>query len=164
MAAAIPIMMVAGAVISAVGAMSAAKAQSQAATYNATIADQNAQVSLSQATADAVTQQKQARQVEGSLIAGYGASGVTIEGSPTDVLQMSVTNAALDEANILYNGRLKATGFANEAELNRRAAKTAKEQGYYNAASSLLTGAGHAAYGYTAATKGYSAPAAIGPP
>src|SRR3990172_11254709 len=106
MAAVIPVMMIGGALISAVGAMSAAKAQSQAATYNAAISTQNAEVSLSQATADAVLQQKQARQVEGSLIAGYGAAGVTVEGSPTDVLQMSVTNAALDEANILYRGRL----------------------------------------------------------
>lgn len=161
MAMAIPILMVGGALISAVGAMSAAKANAQAANYNATIASQNAQVSLDQASAQVAIQQKQARQVEGSLIASVGASGVTMEGSPTDVLQMSVTNAALDAETIKYEGRLKATGYANQAELDRIAAKTATQQGYLTAASSLLTGAGQAGYSQVLMNRGYSQ--AIGP-
>ena len=153
MAQAIPALMIGGALISAVGAMSAAKAQSQAATYNATIASQNATVAMDQAAANVAIQQKQAKQAEGSLIASYGASGVTMEGSPTDVLRMSVENAALDEENIKYAGRLKATGYANQAELDRMGATTALQQGRLTAASSLLTGAGQAGRDYVTATR-----------
>jgi hypothetical protein len=156
MAAAIPALMISGALISAVGAMSAAKAQSQAASYNASISEQNATVAMDQAAANVAIQQKQAKQAEGSLIAQTGASGVTMEGSPTDVLAMSVTNAALDEETIKYSGRLKALGFENQAVLDRVAAKTATQQGYLTAASSLLTGAGNAGHSYVLATRGYS--------
>jgi hypothetical protein len=79
-----------------------------------------------------------------------------MEGSPTDVLQMSVTNSALDAETIKYRGRLKATGFFNEAQLDEVAGKTATQQGYLTAASSLLTGAGQAGHSYVLANRGYS--------
>jgi|GEM_PF-1916027 len=160
MAAAIPFLMAGGAVISAAGAMSAAKAQAQAAEYNAQQSTTNATMALDQARANVASHQRQTAQVQGSLVAGVGASGVTMEGSPSDVLQMSVANASLDEQNITYAGRVKATGYYNDAALSRFSGKTAIQQGYYNAASSLLTGAGRAAYGSTLADKG--APVAPG--
>lgn len=154
MAVAIPIMMVAGATISAYGAMQQGKAQAEAATYNARLSDQQAQMSLDQAGAEAATQRRRAEQQQGSLIAAYGAAGVTPEGSPLDVLRMSQENASLDEQNILYHGRVKATGYGNEATLNRRGAKMATEAGYFGAASSLLTGFGRAGSSYVSASRG----------
>lgn len=156
MAVAIPVLMVAGVMISAVGAMAQSKAVSTAANYNAEVASENAKNSVDQAAAQVSIQQKQARAAEGSLIASIGASGVTMEGSPTDVLQMSVTNAALDAETIKYEGRLKATGYANQATLDRIAARTAPQQGVLTGASSLLTGAGAAGHSYVMATRAYS--------
>lgn len=150
----IPYIMMAGATISAAGAISSAKAQSQAQTYNAQLNEQNAQAAASQAAVNAAAQRRQSEQAQGAMRAAYGAAGVTVEGSPLDALRMSAENAALDEANILYAGRLKATGYANEATLNRMGATTATQQGYFGAASSLLTGAGHALYSATAASRG----------
>ena len=154
MAAAIPFLIIGGAVISAAGAMSAAKAQAAAANYNAQQSTTNAQTALDQARANVDSHQRQASQVQGSLIANVGASGVTMEGSPSDVLRMSVANASLDEQNMLYAARVKATGYYNDAALNRFSGKTAIQQGYYNAASSLLTGAGRAGYGAAMSQKG----------
>ena len=154
MAVALPIMMVAGAAISAYGAMQQGKAQAEAATYNARISDQQAQMSLDQAGVEAATQRRRAEQQQGSLIAAYGAANVTMEGSPTDVLRMSQENASLDEQNILYRGRVKATGYGNEAILNRRGANMATEAGYFGAASSLLTGFGRAGSSYVSASRG----------
>jgi len=58
-------------------------------------------------------------------------------------------DAALDEQNILYRGQSKAAGFSNEAAFDRVEANTVTQPGYCNAASSLLTGAGHSGwYGY----------------
>jgi len=58
-------MMVAGAAISAYGAMQQGKAQAEAATYNARISDQQAQMSLDQAGAEAATQRRRAEQQHG---------------------------------------------------------------------------------------------------
>jgi len=67
---------------------------------------------------------------------------------------MSQENASLDEQTILYRGRVKATGYGNEAILNRRSANMATEAGYFGAASSLLTGFGRAGSSYTSASRG----------
>jgi hypothetical protein len=154
MAIAIPIMMVAGAAISAYGAMQQSKAQAEAATYNANRSERDAQMSLEQAGAEASMLHRRTTQQQGSLIAAYGAAGVTADGSPTEVLRMSAENASLDEQTILYRGRVKATGYGDETTLNRMGAKTATEAGYYGAASSLLTGFGRAGSSYTSASRG----------
>lgn len=151
MAVAIPIMMVAGAAISAAGAISQAQAQQRAAEYNAKLNERNATIATQQSTAAVDQQRREAEQVFGSMRAGIGASGVTQEGSPMDVLASSITQAKLDEHNILYRGELKRMGYEESANLDRMSGRTAKEQGYWNAASNMLTGVGRAGYSYTAA-------------
>jgi len=69
--------------MSAVGELLKARVRSQAATYNATNVEQNATLSLDQATADAAAPRRHAVQVQGSLIANLRASGVTVEATPT---------------------------------------------------------------------------------
>ena len=143
--------MMGGAAISAVGAVSQANATKAAASYNTALRERDATVALNQSSQDAIQFQARAARDHGTVLAGYGASGVaTDDGSPMDALRMSVANAKLDEGTILYKGRLKATGYYDDAELNRRAGKTAEEQGYFNAASSLLVGGGRAAATYQA--------------
>lgn len=158
MAVAIPIMMVAGAAISAAGAMQQARAQSSASEYNAQLAERNAILARSQTEADTAVFRQQAELKQGSLIAAYGASGVTGEGSPADILAMSAANAKRDENMIRYKGDLTAMGYRETAVLDRMQGRQAIEGGNYAAASSLLTGAGNAMSGYTAATRGYGTP------
>lgn len=142
----IPAVMMVGAGISAMGAISQANAAQASASYNATLREQDAGIALEQANRDAVQVRRAGQMAQGSALAGYGASGVaTDEGSPLDVLAMSAGQAKLDEETVLYKGRLKATGYHNAAALERYSGKTAKEQGYLNAASYLIGGAGQAA-------------------
>lgn len=137
--------MIAGAAISAAGAYSQGQAGKSAADYNTRLRERDATVALNQSSQDAIQFQARAAQAHGTLLAGYGGSGVASdEGSPMDALRMSVANAKLDEGTILYKGRLKATGYYDDAALNRIAGETAEEQGYLNSASSLLTGVGRA--------------------
>lgn len=151
MAAAIPVLFLAGAAVQAYGAVQQANAAQTAASYNATIRERDASVAMDQATRDAQQVQRQVKQAQGTLLAGYGAAGVVSnEGSPLDVLAMSARNGKLDEENILYRGRLKAMGAMTDAELNRISGQTAKEQGNLNAASYLLTGIGRGASTYAA--------------
>lgn len=137
--------MTGGAAISAAGAYSQGQAGKAAATYNTRLRERDATLALSQSQQDAIQFSRQASQVQGTLLAGYGASGVaTDEGSPMDALRMSAANAKLDEGTILYKGRLRATGYLDDAQLNRLSGKTAEEQGGMNTASYLLTGLGRA--------------------
>lgn len=152
MAVAIPFIMVAGAALSAYGAVQSAQAQKTAAQYNAALNERNATIAHQQAEADAQMQERRARQVHGSIVAGYGAAGVEGE-SMLDVLSMSAQQAALDESTIRYRGNLKAMGYHDNAALDRMAGETAERQGYLNAASSFLMGMGQAGATYAAGAR-----------
>jgi len=137
----------AGSTIQAVGAIAQGNAAKAAHLYNASLREQEAQVALQQASVDAWRVGQQGRLAQGELVAGMGASGGSVEDS-MDVLRMSVANATLDKETVLYKGRLKATGYYNDAALERQAGEVAQQQGWFSAASSLLTGAGRAAATY----------------
>lgn len=137
-------MSAAGAAVSAMGSISQGKAQAQAAGYNAQIAERNATIARQQAGADAETQRRNSMRAIGAMRANYGASGVTLEGSPMDVLESSAAEAKLDEMNIRYKGELRAIGYKDEAALDRASAKTAKQQGLMGATSAIVGGVGSA--------------------
>lgn len=142
MAVAIPFVMMAGAVISAVGAVQAGKAQSAAASYNAQQNESDAKAVLDQSLFDAGRFRVQANKHEGSMIAQLGVTGGA-EGTES-ILADSASNARLDEELIKYEGRVRAIGFYNSATLDRFRAKTAVDQSYLKGAAALLSGAGQA--------------------
>lgn len=147
--AALPVIMMAGSALSAMGAISQANAAQASASYNAQLRENDARTATNQAGQDAAQVRREGLLAQGRAVAGYGASGVsTDEGSPLDVLAMSAGQAKLDEETVLYHGRLKATGYSQAASLERFSGKTAKEQGYLNAASYLIGGAGKAGATY----------------
>ena len=146
MAAVFPSVMAAGAVVSAMGSIQAGKAQKTAALYNAQQDEVNAQLSVDQSRAEAARFHTQASKAEGSMIAGFGASGLS--GGTESVLAESVANARLDEELIKYKGRVQSMGFYNSATLNRFSARTATEQAGQKAAADILAGVGHAGSTY----------------
>jgi hypothetical protein len=132
---------VAGAAVSAIGQIQQGKAAKQAGEYNALTAERNALVARQQASAEATAQQREASQRLGAIRAAYGASGVTVEGSPLDVLSDSASLAELDRQTIEYKGSLRALGYEDTAALDRAQGKSAQRAGYMGAASSVLMGA-----------------------
>lgn len=134
-------MMIAGTAISAIGAIRAGQAQAAAANYNAQVAERNAFISRDQAAADEQRQRIQARRKLGAMRAAYGASGISLEGSPLDVLEDSAAEAELDALTIRYKGGVGAMGYEAEAGAQRARAKNATTESYYNAGAALLTGA-----------------------
>lgn len=149
MAVAIPFIMVGMAVLGTVMSANAQKEQGEAAKktaeYNAGISRRNAEISMDQAATDAEAQQRDARRRAGAMRAGYGASGVTMEGSPLDVLEDSAITAELDRQNILYKGRIRALGFEDEATLYDMSGSNAEKQGNSRATATLVGGLGNAA-------------------
>lgn len=150
MAALVTPLMLAGTVMSAVGAVQAGTAQKNAALYNARLDEISAGVALDQAGADAARFHRQNVKTMGSIVAGLGASG----GSGDDALSVLGDTAAqmnLDENTIKYQGKLRAFGNEQSAALNRQQAETADQQGALKGASKFLAGIGSTAV-YTTAS------------
>lgn len=141
MAAVVPFLPYIAAAFTAVSAIQQGQAAKRAGDFNAAVAEQNAGVARNQAAADAEAQQRHARQVIGAQRAAYGASGITLVGSPIDVLSESASNAELDKLNILHRGEIAAVGYGNTATLERMKGAAGERQGYIGAASGILTGA-----------------------
>ena len=130
----------AGGMLSAMGAQAQGQSAAAAQQFNADIAGRDAGLAREAAAYDANLQERQARMQIGSIRAAYGASGVTAEGSPLDVLQMSIENAERDRQQILYRGELKALGYEDTRTLSLYGAESAKKQADFTTATSLLTG------------------------
>jgi len=152
MAAAFPAIMMAGAAISAAGAIQQGNAAKAASVYNATLKERDAANATTQADQEAQQVRWAATRAQGSLLAGYGASGVSTDtGSPLDVLANSASQAKLDEQTVLYRGKMKSTGFLSDAALSRYQGTVAQQDSQLKAASYLIGGAGQASYAYARA-------------
>jgi hypothetical protein len=134
---------VVGTAMSAISAINQGQAASDAANYNAQLAQRNAQIATDQAGMDAEMQQRDARRRIDAAAAGFGASGlVTSEGSALDVLASSARDAELDRQTILYRGKLRALGYSDQSTLDQTQADNASAAGFGKAGAALLTGAG----------------------
>lgn len=131
-----------GAALGAVSAIRSGNAEYQAQQYNAQMAEQNAALAESQAAEEERRQRVLAKKQLGDIRASYGASGITQEGSPTEILEESAANAELDALMIRHGGQVRASQYRNQAALSRFMGKEARIGGYLSAAGSLFRGAG----------------------
>lgn len=145
----------AGAATSALGAVFQGNAASNAASYNASIADMNADRSRTEAAARVEASVRKSRRVLGAQRAGIAQSGIAFEGSMSDVVQKSEANADLDALSLAYEGEAGARNYSNQAQLLRTQADNAKKAGYIGAATSVLSGLGR---GYGQFRRGGSQP------
>jgi hypothetical protein len=105
--------------------------KNQASQYNEALDLANAKLSLQEAAEDERRLRVQNKKDIGQMRANYGASGVTIEGSPLDVLREGASIAELDALTVRHQGDVKAWAYENNARLDRF-------EGY--ASSSMLPG------------------------
>lgn len=156
--AAIPaVLAVAGAGVSAYGAIQGAQAQSSALNYqaqvaknNQVIAEQSREYALEAGQAQAHTTALKGRAIGGKIKAMQAASGVDVNtGSPVDVQESQREQSQLDVETVLNNAQLSAYGYrvkgdnyASEATLKEKAADDAETAGYVKAAGGLLSSAG----------------------
>jgi hypothetical protein len=142
------------AVVGAVGAMNSAsasadnsRAQAQAAQTNATIAQQNSHNTLLVTDANEEEQRRKSAMQLGEQRAGLLQAGIGADGSASDVIGQSTSNAELDALNIRYQGQLQANNYANQSLMEDaqsgaalKSASNQEQAGYIGAASSLLSG------------------------
>ena len=149
----IPYIAAAFSVIGTISAMRAAEKQGEAAEqagqFNAAVATRNSQVAVDQSNMDAERQRRETAQRQGVIRAGYGASGITVEGSPLDILESSAALGELDRQTILYKGKLRAQGYTDTATLDVMGGENAQTQAGYKAGNELFNGGARAYNAYT---------------
>lgn len=128
----------AGDAVSALGAFNQGKADEIAGNYNAAAAEQNATYTIEKAREDERRQRVVSKKFIGDIRAGYGASGITTDGSALDVLEESAGNAELDALTIRHEGALRAAAYRSDANYERAAGKNARKSGDLKAAGYLL--------------------------
>ena len=141
----------AGTAISAVGMIQSANAQSAAARHNAQLADrdaivaeQNRKLALRTARIDAEDKRRNSRRVLASIRAQYGASGLSLAGSPLDVLEDTAVEQELDAQRVEFEGRARGREGALQALGLQKDASSAKTAGYIGAFGTALSGVGTA--------------------
>lgn len=137
-----PVLMFGGMALSALGGIQQAQTAKAAGRYNQQIAERNAAIARDQTAAEITRQQRAARRARGAARAAYGASGVTIEGSPLDVLEDSATEAELDTLTLKYRGELRAQGYEQAGDMARFEGDRAARAGWTRAAGTLLSSYG----------------------
>lgn len=162
----------AGTGLSVLGSIGSGIAQSNAAEYNAKIAEQNAALATADAERQAYYIKKNSedeaaqlraknQRAQASRAAIIGASGLDMQGSPLQVMEGADYLGELDVQKILAGGqvaadnallrgsRASAAQFA-QAELDYSRAGSSLVGGYLGAGSTLLTyGAKRSGYGYS---------------
>jgi len=133
-------LVVGGTALSAYGNIQQGKAEQKKHDYNATMLRQNAETENQQGNQREEAQRRKAREVLGSQAAAFAQSGGGSGGSAADIMKQSSTNAELDALTIRYESGLKATGLKNAAAAETFAGKVSKQQGYYGAVNSVLSG------------------------
>lgn len=128
------------AVVGAVSSISQAQQQKNAAKYNQKVAENQAVAARQEAAANADTQRRKAAKTIGSMQASYAASGVSMEGSPLEVLEESARNAELDRLSILWSGDTRAMGYEATSKLENNRASNAMASGMLSAAGSAFKG------------------------
>lgn len=128
----------ASAAVGAVATVYSAQQQADAQDYQADVADKNAMVARSQASAREEAQRQHARQIIGKQLAATAESGGGLTGSNLDLLGSSLYSAELDSLNIRYEGELKASGLTDQAGLLRSEASDTRAGGYLSATGKLI--------------------------
>lgn len=159
----VEIAMIALAAVSAVGALSAGEQQAKAAKANAAMAQQRGEMVMQQATAQSEIQARNNKRAQAEAIAGYGASGLELVGSPLDVLADQAQEGELSKEMILYRGRIGEVTSANEASMYSMQARNARTASYFQAGTTLLSAAYIGQQGYKPSTAATTAPVSGGP-
>lgn len=66
----------------------------------------------------------QADRLMSEQVAAFGASGVELEGTPSELIKSDYADAEQEAKNIIYSGRLQANTMRRQADLARRSAYT----------------------------------------
>lgn len=146
------ILSVVGTAASAVGQMQAGKSQEEWNKYNAEVSRQNAIAARQSAEYDAERTREAGEKLKARQRVLYAKSGVSLEGSPTDVILGTTEDIEMDAMAIIRRGLIAGQQYESQAALSEMQGSAARTSSYYGAGSSLLTGIGDVASRYKSPT------------
>lgn len=120
-----------GGIIGAFGTKSAAKSETKAAEANAALIRERTSI-------ETLLAQREGRRGIGATIAAFGASGVTLGGSASDVLRESRRDIAFQVSSIRSIGAQEAGLFDAKAKASKKAGKIGFAAGLLGAATSFF--------------------------
>ncbi len=133
-----------GAATSAAGSIAEGQATKKASRVQSDILKQQAQRERQQSKVDADQFRRRQSRLLASQRAGFGASGVSLTGTPLAVGADLAAEIELQAQQILSGGEAEATSLENEAGLARFRGNQASTAGFFGAGASLLSGAARA--------------------
>ena len=129
-----------GGVVAAQGAKAAGAGQEQQARAEAEAADYNAQVTRQEAAAEEARRRRESSRQLAQIRSGRAKSGVTMEGTPLMVLEESAELAEIDALSARWSGQASAGLDERRAASARASIPYIKQATRYNVGSSLLSG------------------------
>lgn len=131
-----------GASVTAGGGALGGEVTNDAAQYNATVDRNNAKLVEGQAKVEEARNRQDSYRALSAMRAGFGASGVTAEGSPMDVLEASARDAELDAQLIRFGGKVKSKVYTAAAALEQFEGKSARVGAYIKSIGGLVSAIG----------------------
>jgi hypothetical protein len=132
---------IASTLIGAAGAIAQGQQANAAAQAQARALEQQAEAERKAAGYEVMQQDRQNQLAQSAARAQVGASGVGLQGSPTEALLANVGQQQLDLEAIQYGSTIKQNNLRTQAEITRQQGKQAKTASFINAGSSLIQGA-----------------------
>ena len=136
-----PALMIIGTIVSAGAAVMGAVAAKNQADFQSDVAKQNAKIAQQRAAAEAARIRRDNQRRIGSQTTGFGAAGVTIEGSAADALDQSTMIGEEDAQLALFGGSLDARQQSINAKAAKSSGNAALVGGLGRAGGTALTGA-----------------------
>ena len=137
----IAIAAVASAVVAAGSAIYSGVASKQAADANADIQEQNARAAEAKAKYDEQRHRESVNKILSAQRALYGTSGLEMSGSPLLTMEDTAGQGEMDALAIRYGGDVAAARERSGANLSRMQGNNYQTASYFQAGSSLLSGA-----------------------
>lgn len=133
--------MIAGTALTAANQISQGVGANKMAKYNASVSEGYAAAARDQAAFDEARAREQAQRALGARRAAYGGAGITLEGTPIDVLGDAASDAEMDALSLRHRGDLESWGRLADAGSQRTRGRAALQSGFMDAGATLLGGA-----------------------
>lgn len=135
-------LLIAGAAMSAIGAVKQSKGVQEQYAASAAAADYNAAASVMEGQSEAARIRRESRQRIGSIRTGISKSGVTSQGTPLIALAESAAMGELDASTAMWSAMNESNLYRGQAMSERKAARRERSALPFKVGASLLTGMG----------------------
>lgn len=131
-----------GAVISGVGAMAQGMQQAAAAENQAAWQQRQAVIEQQRGEYEAGRERDRAKQLIARQRGGFLSAGVSLEGTPEDVIMDTTAETELDVQAIRYGAQIKSDSFTAQAQNSRMNASSARMGAVFGAITPMINAAG----------------------